>query len=75
MLTAEFIAGVLAGVENTLDEVIERVDDGPLCGRLSALADQVEDVRASIYPESPMVLEGEGVASDNHVEARSSEGD
>jgi len=73
MLTAEFIAGVLAGVENTLDEVIERVDDGPLCGRLSALADQVEDVRVSIYPESRMVL-GRG-ASDNHVEARSSEGD
>lgn len=47
-LDAGFVAGVLEGIEGTLDEVIERVDNPELKASLDALQTTVTALRASI---------------------------
>lgn len=49
-LDAGFVAGVLEGIEGTLDEVIERVDNPELKASLDALQTTVTALRASIEP-------------------------
>jgi hypothetical protein len=49
-LDAGFVAGVLEGIEGTLDEVIERVDNSELKASLDALQTTVTALRVSIEP-------------------------
>lgn len=51
-LDAGFVAGVLEGIEGTLDEVIERVDNPELKASLDALQTTVTALRASIEPQT-----------------------
>ena len=52
MLHPLFVAGVLEGLEGTLDEVVGRVEEPQLNTRLDALRRQVAAVR--IYIEEPI---------------------
>jgi hypothetical protein len=45
-----FVAGVLEGIEGTLDEVIERLDNSELKASLDALQTTVTALRISIEP-------------------------
>lgn len=45
-----FVAGVLEGIEGTLDEVIERLDNSELKASLDALQTTVTALRVSIEP-------------------------
>jgi hypothetical protein len=67
-LDAGFVAGVLEGIEGTLDEVIERLDNSELKASLDALQTTVTALRVSIEPptrgpegneesEEPLTLE------------------
>jgi len=47
-LDAGFVAGVLEGIEGTLDEVIERLDNSELKASLDALQTTVTALRVSI---------------------------
>ena len=49
-LDAGFVAAVLAGIEGTLDEVIERVDSAELKASLDVLQTRVTALRVSIEP-------------------------
>ena len=49
-LDAGFVAGVLGGIEGTLDEVIERLDNSELKASLDALQTTVTALRVSIEP-------------------------
>ena len=49
-LDAGFVAGVLEGIEGTLDEVIERLDNTELKASLDALQTTVTALRVSIEP-------------------------
>jgi hypothetical protein len=49
-LDAGFVAGVLDGIEGTLDEVIERLDNSELKASLDALQTTVTALRVSIEP-------------------------
>ena len=49
-LDAEFVAGVLEGIEGTLDEVIERLDNSELRASLDAVQTTVTALRVSIEP-------------------------
>ena len=49
-LDAGFVAGVLEGIEGTLDEVIERLDNSELRASLDALQTTVTALRVSIEP-------------------------
>lgn len=49
-LDAGFVAGVLEGIEGTLDEVIERLDNSELKASLDALQTTVTALRVSIEP-------------------------
>jgi hypothetical protein len=49
-LDAGFVAGVLEGIESTLDEVIERLDNSELKASLDALQTTVTALRVSIEP-------------------------
>jgi hypothetical protein len=48
MLHPLFVAAVLEGFEGTLDEVLDRVEDGELKARLDALQIHVAALRLSI---------------------------
>lgn len=48
MLDPFFIAALLEGFEGTLDEVVHRVEDNELRGRLDVLQSQVAALRLSI---------------------------
>ncbi len=48
MLSPPFVAAVLEGFEGTLDEVLDRVEDGELKVRLDVLQSHVTAVRLSI---------------------------
>ena len=48
MLTTEFAAAVLEGIEGTLDELIGRVDSSDLRDRLTSLQDETAAVRRSL---------------------------
>ena len=50
MLDAGFVAGVLAGFEGTLDEVIGRVASPELGTDLALLQTQITTLRVSIEP-------------------------
>ena len=52
-LDAEFVVGVLEGIEGTLDEVIERLDNSELKASLDALQTTVTALRVSIEPPTP----------------------
>jgi hypothetical protein len=52
MLHPLFIAGVLEGLEGTLDEIVGRVEEPELNTRLDTLRRQVAAVR--IYIEAPL---------------------
>ena len=52
-LDAGFVAGVLEGIEGTLDEVIERLDNSELKASLDALQTTVTALRVSIEPPPP----------------------
>ena len=67
-LDAGFVAGVLEGIEGTLDDVIERLDNTELKASLDALQTTVTALRVSIEPptrgpegneesEEPLTLE------------------
>ncbi len=67
-LDAGFVAAVLEGIEGTLDEVMERVDNSQLKASLDALQTTVTALRVSIEPptrgpegneesEEPLTLE------------------
>ena len=67
-LDTGFVAGVLEGIEGTLDEVIERLDNSELKASLDALQTTVTALRVSIEPptrgpegneesEEPLTLE------------------
>jgi hypothetical protein len=47
MLNTDFVAGVLEGIEGTLEELIGRVDPSDLRGRLTGLLDETAAVRRS----------------------------
>ncbi len=47
-LNAGFVAAVLEGIEGTLDEVIERVDNSELKASLDVLQSRVTALRVSI---------------------------
>lgn len=49
-LDVGFVAGVLEGIEGTLDEVIERLDNSELKASLDALQTTVTALRVSIEP-------------------------
>ena len=49
-LDSSFVAGVLEGIEGTLDEVIERVDNAELRASLDVLQSRVTALRVSIDP-------------------------
>ena len=49
-LDAGFVAGILEGIEGTLDEVIERVNNPELKASLDALQTTVTALRTSIEP-------------------------
>ena len=49
-LDAGFVAGVLEGIEGTLDEVIERLDNSELKASLDALQTTMTALRVSIEP-------------------------
>ena len=49
-LDAGFVAGVLEGIEGTLDEVIERLDNSELKASLDALQTTVTALRVWIEP-------------------------
>jgi hypothetical protein len=49
-LDTEFVAAVLEGIEGTLDEVIERVDNAELKASLDVLQTRVTALRVSIEP-------------------------
>ena len=49
-LDVEFVVGVLEGIEGTLDEVIERLDNSELKASLDALQTTVTALRVSIEP-------------------------
>ncbi|MCZ2155613.1 MAG: hypothetical protein LC114_17215 [Bryobacterales bacterium] len=54
-LDSSFVAGVLEGIEGTLDEVIERVDNAELRASLDVLQSRVTALRVSIDPvQRPM---------------------
>jgi hypothetical protein len=61
MLHPLFIAGVLEGLEGTLDEVVGRVEDPELNTRLDTLRRQVAAVR--IYIEEPIGQARDGTPS------------
>ena len=52
-LDAGFVAGVLEGIEGTLDEVIERLDNSELKASLDALQTTMTALRVSIEPPTP----------------------
>jgi hypothetical protein len=52
-LDAGFVAGVLEGIEGTLDEVIERLDNSELKASLDALQTTVTALRVSIELPPP----------------------
>ena len=58
-LDSSFVAGVLEGIEGTLDEVIERVDNAELRASLDVLQSRVTALRVSLDPSS---REQEGTA-------------
>ena len=47
MLDTEFVAGVLEGIEGTIEELIRRVDSSDLRDRLAGLQDETAAVRRS----------------------------
>ena len=49
-LDAGFVAGVLEGIEGTLEEVIERVEPSELGASLDVLQTRVTALRVSIEP-------------------------
>lgn len=49
-LDAGFVAAVLEGIEGTLDEVMERVDNSELKASLDVLQSRVTALRVSIEP-------------------------
>lgn len=49
-LDSSFVAGVLAGMEGTLEEVIDRVDNAELKASLDVLHSRVMALRVSIEP-------------------------
>ena len=49
-LDNEFVAAVLEGIEGTLDEVIERVDNAELKASLDVMQSRVTALRVSIDP-------------------------
>ncbi|MBY0502729.1 MAG: hypothetical protein K2X03_02385 [Bryobacteraceae bacterium] len=49
-LDSGFVAGVLEGIEGTLDEVIERVDSAELRASLDVLQSRVTALRVSLDP-------------------------
>jgi hypothetical protein len=51
-LDVGFVAGVLEGIEGTLDEVIERLDNSELKASLDALQTTVTALRVSIEPRT-----------------------
>ena len=60
MLDTEFVAGVLEGIEGTIEELIRRVDPGDLRGRLAALRNETAAVRVSFEEAaSACVLNGD----------------
>ena len=52
-LDAGFVAGVLEGIEGTLEEVIERLDNSELKASLDALQTTMTALRVSIEPPTP----------------------
>ena len=52
MLDSAFVAAVLEGIEGTLDEVVDRVEDQELVVRLEVLQSQVAALRISIEKPS-----------------------
>ncbi|MCP5111948.1 MAG: hypothetical protein GY953_14060 [bacterium] len=52
MFCAEFIAGVLAGVEGTLEELAAGVEDHGLEEELSSIVGEIAGLRQSIYPNT-----------------------
>ena len=48
MLDTEFVAGVLEGIEGTIEELIRRVDPSDLHDRLAGLQDETAAVRRSL---------------------------
>jgi hypothetical protein len=50
VLDAGFVAAVLEGIEGTLDEVMERVDNSELKASLAVLQSRVTALRVSIEP-------------------------
>jgi hypothetical protein len=63
-LDAGFVAGVLAGIEGTLDELIERLDNSELKASLDALQTTVMALRVSIEPRT---LGPEGIEAEEPV--------
>ena len=49
-LDAGFVVAILEGIEETLDEVIERLDNAELKASLDMLQTQVTTLRVSIEP-------------------------
>lgn len=65
-LDISFVAGVLEGIEGTLDEVIERVDNVELRASLDVLQSRVTALRVSVDPgqhETESVEQAEPVAA------------
>lgn len=65
-LDNDFVAAVLEGIEGTLDEVIERVDNAELKASLDVLQSRVTALRVSIDPpayEPKSTLESTPVAA------------
>ena len=48
MLDTEFVAGVLEGIEGTIEELIRRVDQSDVRDRLTSLQDETAAVRRSL---------------------------
>ncbi len=57
MLDTEFVAGVLEGIEGTIEELSRRVDSSDLRHRLAGLQDETAAVRRS-FEETVCVRSG-----------------
>lgn len=60
-LDSSFVAGVLEGIEGTLDEVIERVDNAELRASLDVLQSRVTALRVSLDPAQRAIEPAEQV--------------
>jgi len=65
MLSEGFVAAVLAGMEDTLDELIEGAPNEAVCTALVKLGDHIHSVGARLDPEPLGESTPGALASDN----------